>query len=87
MGQVQAGGDHDPGFERFGAPGLGIAIGIVQALEYGNGLDLWRTFTDDYQLDQLLDLPKPSQSWLESMGWAVHDGPARLRRALKEITP
>ena len=35
-----------------------------------------------HHLDQLLDLPKPSQSWLESMGWAVHDGPARLCRAL-----
>ncbi|QNI95480.1 hypothetical protein SynA15127_02416 [Synechococcus sp. A15-127] len=40
-----------------------------------------------HHLDQLLDLPKPSQSWLESMGWAVHDGPVRLHRALKEITP
>ncbi len=28
--------------------------GIVQSFDYGNGLNLWRTFTSDYQLDQLL---------------------------------
>ncbi len=28
--------------------------GIVQSFDYGNGLNLWRTFTDDFQLNQLL---------------------------------
>lgn len=28
--------------------------GIVQSFVYGNGLNLWRTFTQDYQLGQLL---------------------------------
>lgn len=37
------------------------------------------------QLDQLLELPDTNRSWLESMGWAVHDGVDRLITALQEL--
>ena len=36
-------------------------------------------------LDQLLDLPPVNTSWLQSMGWGVHDGAARLIRRLEEL--
>jgi len=38
------------------------------------------------QLDQLLELPNSNQSWLESMGWGIHDGVDRLIKALEELT-
>jgi len=37
-------------------------------------------------LDQLLELPRHSHRWLESMGWDVHDGGKRLLQALEEIS-
>ena len=37
------------------------------------------------QLDQLLELPNSNQSWLESMGWGIHDGVDRLIKALEEL--
>lgn len=37
-------------------------------------------------LDQLLELPRHSHRWLESMGWDVHDGSKRLLQALEEIS-
>ena len=37
------------------------------------------------QLDQLLELPPVNASWLQSMGWGVHDGTARLIRRLEEL--
>lgn len=36
-------------------------------------------------LDQLLELPDTNQTWLESMGWGVHDGVDRLISALDEL--
>ena len=38
------------------------------------------------RLDQLLELPNANQSWLESMGWGIHDGVDRLIKALEELT-
>ena len=37
-------------------------------------------------LDQLLELPRHSHRWLESMGWDVHDGGKRLLQALEELS-
>ena len=37
-------------------------------------------------LDQLLELPRHSHRWLESMGWDVHDGGKRLLQALEEVS-
>ena len=34
-------------------------------------------------LDQLLELPPHNASWLDAMGWAIHDGADRLIQALK----
>ena len=37
-------------------------------------------------LDQLLELPATNPTWLESMGWGIHDGIDRLIQALQEVT-
>ena len=37
------------------------------------------------QLDQLLELPPVNASWLQSMGWGVHDGGTRLIRRLEAL--
>ena len=34
-------------------------------------------------LDQLLELPRPDQAWLGSMGWGIPDGALRLAQALE----
>ncbi len=52
---------------------------------FGSGL-MHRLQSID-QLDQLLDLPPVNASWLQSMGWGVHDGAARLIRRLEELMP
>ena len=36
-------------------------------------------------LDELLTLPKANPQWLQTMGWAVHDGPKRLVQALQRL--
>ena len=35
--------------------------------------------------DQLLELPKVNQTWLESMGWGIHDGAQRLINRLEAL--
>ena len=35
--------------------------------------------------DQLLELPKANQTWLESMGWGIHDGAQRLIDKLEAL--
>ena len=35
--------------------------------------------------DQLLELPKANQTWLESMGWGIHDGAQRLINTLEAL--
>ena len=52
---------------------------------FGSGL-MHRMQTIDH-LDQLLALPPVNASWLQSMGWGVHDGAARLIRRLEELVP
>ena len=52
---------------------------------FGSGL-MHRMQTIDH-LDQLLALPPVNTSWLQSMGWGVHDGAARLIRRLEELLP
>ena len=52
---------------------------------FGSG-SMHRLKTID-QLDQLLALPPVNASWLQSMGWGVHDGTTRLIRCLGELMP
>jgi hypothetical protein len=52
---------------------------------FGSGL-MHRLQTIDH-LDQLLALPPVNASWLQSMGWGVHDGAARLIQRLEELMP
>jgi hypothetical protein len=35
--------------------------------------------------DQLLELPKANKTWLESMGWGIHDGVQRLIDKLEAL--
>ena len=35
--------------------------------------------------EQLLELPKANQTWLESMGWGIHDGALRLINRLEAL--
>ena len=35
--------------------------------------------------DQLLELPKANQTWLESMGWGIHDGAQHLINTLEAL--
>lgn len=35
--------------------------------------------------DQLLDLPGTNRTWLDAMGWGIHDGADRLLQALDQI--
>ena len=52
---------------------------------FGSGL-MHRLQSIDH-MDQLLGLPPVNTSWLQSMGWGVHDGAARLIRRLVELLP
>lgn len=52
---------------------------------FGSGL-MHRLQSIDH-LDQMLDFPPVNTSWLQSMGWGVHDGAARLIRCLEELLP
>ncbi|MEP0068937.1 RHS repeat-associated core domain-containing protein [Pyruvatibacter sp.] len=60
--------------------------GIVQSFDYGNGLNLWRTFTDDYQLDQLL-IENLSTSTTILQRWHVRSDDMNLTNIWDGVTP
>ena len=63
---------------------FGIHSGQGTSGYFGSGaMHRLRSIT---HLDQLLELPRHSHRWLESMGWDVHDGGKRLLQALEEIS-
>ena len=63
---------------------FGIHSGQGTSGFFGSGaMQRLRSIT---HLDQLLELPRHSHRWLESMGWDVHDGGKRLLQALREIS-
>ena len=50
---------------------------------FGSGL--MHRLSSVRHLDDLMELPKVNQQWLDAIGWARHDGPDRLIRSLAEI--
>ena len=49
------------------------------------GCGCMHRLTDIKHPDQLLDLPETNRTWLDAMGWGIHNGADRLLKALDQI--
>jgi hypothetical protein len=61
----------------------GIRTDFNGPLFFGSGL--MHRLSDCLPLDRLLSLPGANPAWLDSLGWAIADGPQRLLRALEAV--
>jgi hypothetical protein len=61
----------------------GIRTEFDGPLFFGSGA--MRRLVDCLPLEQLLTAPAANDGWLADLGWAVADGPERLRRHLEEL--
>lgn len=63
----------------------GIRTDFNGPLFFGSGL--MHRLSDCLPLERLLTLPGPNAAWLDSLGWAIADGPQRLLRQLQALCP
>jgi len=63
----------------------GIRTEFDGPLFFGSGL--MRRLADCQPLEQLLTAPRANGGWLADLGWAIADGPQRLRRQLEALGP
>ncbi|MFO8238017.1 MAG: DUF6716 putative glycosyltransferase [Prochlorococcaceae cyanobacterium] len=61
----------------------GIRTEFDGPLFFGSGLI--RRLSDCQPLEQLLEAPAANPGWLADLGWAIADGPQRLRRQLEAL--
>ncbi len=61
----------------------GIRTEFDGPLFFGSGT--MRRLSDCQPLEQLLTAPPANAGWLAGLGWAIADGPQRLRRQLEAL--
>lgn len=62
----------------------GIRTDFNGPLFFGSGV--MHRLSDCLPLERLQTLPGPNAAWLDSLGWAIADGPQRLLRALRRLS-